>query len=489
MNRVRLWASALMDWLPTLGGFVVVVALSLGLSFWWLDPMPPHRLVLATATEQSAYHVLGQRYRDMLRAYGVEVDVQVTGGSWQNLDRLQAEEPSVDVAFLQGGVAHAVLPQAREGFTGSLTSLGGLFIEPVWVFYREDSAVRLLGGCRAESSKGHSEPRSGGRRAQLQLAAASAPSPGKVVAEQCGVLPGLHALRGWRVNVGVEGSGSQVLSQQLLGVVGLGAQDLTLAHLANTPGVVELLEGRQDAMVFVSAPDAPLIQMLLQTPGIRLMAFEQAQAFTRKLPFLSAVTLPRGVVDLGRDLPAQDVPLIATTATLVAREGVHPALIQLLMQAAARVHGRSGWFANAGEFPRSERSFFPLSDEAARYYKSGRPWLQRYMPFWLSNLIDRMWVMMLSIMVGLIPLSRLVPPLYVFQVRSRIFRWYARLREVETASAQPNADVSALLSNLQELERTAASIQVPLSYAEELYALRQHIDMVRERIRQLPSPS
>lgn len=482
MNRVRLWVSALMDWLPTLGGFVVVVALSLGLSFWWLDPMPPRKLVLATATEQSAYHVLGQQYRDMLRAYGVEVEVKVTGGTAQNLHQLMGDETRVDVAFLQGGVAHAVLPQTQEGAMGGLTSLGGLFVEPVWVFYREDSAIRLLGGCQDGASKEDGRTQPGARRVKLQLAAASVPTPGKVVADQCGVLPGLHALRGWRVNVGVEGSGPQVLSQQLLAAVGLGPNDLTLSHLANTPGVVSLLEGRQDAMVFVSAPDAPLIQMLLQTPGIRLMAFEQAQAFTRKLPFLSAVTLPRGVVDLGRDLPAQEVPLIATTATLVAREGVHPALIQLLMQAAARVHGRSGWFANAGEFPRSERSFFPLSDEAARYYKSGRPWLQRYLPFWLSNLVDRMWVMMLSIMVVLIPLSRLVPPLYVFQVRSRIFRWYARLREVEIASAQPNADVSALLSNLQELERTAASIQVPLSYTEELYALRQHIDMVRERI-------
>jgi TRAP-type uncharacterized transport system substrate-binding protein len=482
MYRVRLWISALMDWLPTVGGFVVLVVASLGLSFWWLNPMPPHKLVLATSTEQSAYHILGQRYRALLRPYGVDVEVKVTAGSLQNLRLLQEEDTgATDVAFVQGGVAHAVLPLGPEGERG-LTSLGGLFVEPVWVFYREDSAVRRLGGCRPEAPKEADASRPSVRRAKLQLAAASAPAPGKVVAEQCGVLPGLHALRGWRLNVGEKGSGPQVLSEQLLSVVGLGAQDLTLSYLSSTPSVVELLEGRLDAMLFVSAPDAPLIQMLLQTPGIRLMAFEQAQAFTRKLPFLSAVTLPRGVVDLGRDLPTQEIPLIATTATLVAREGVHPALIQLLMQAAARVHGSSGWFANAGEFPRSERSFFPLSDEAARYYKSGRPWLQRYLPFWLSNLVDRMWVMMLSIMVVLIPLSRLVPPLYVFQVRSRIFRWYARLREVETASAQPNADVSALLSNLQELERTAAAIQVPLSYTEELYALRQHIDMVRERV-------
>ena len=195
------------------------------------------------------------------------------------------------------------------------------------------------------------------------------------------------------------------------------------------------------------------------------------------------MTLPRGVVDLGRDLPAKDIHLVAPTATLVAREGVHPALVQLLMQAASRVHGTPGWFARAGEFPRPDGADFPLADEATRYYKSGKPWLQRYMPFWLSNLIDRMWVALLSIMVVLIPLSRLVPPLYVFRIRSRVFRWYARLREIETESAIPEADRQRLLQELDELEHHAEGIQVPLSYAEELYALRQHIDMVRERIR------
>lgn len=482
MNRVRLWFAAFREWLPTVMGFVLVAVAAIVAAFWLLDPTPPKKLVLATAGEQSAYQVLGLRYREALKPYGITVELRPTAGSGENLRLLQDEDSGVDVAFLQGGTWQA--PVGEEEEDPGMVALGGLFPEPVWVFYREDSAVRLLGGCEERDAEAERlrALRAGRRPAKLKLAK-SAVEPTKVVADTCGVLPGLHALRGWKVNAGAEGSGVQVLSRRLLGVAGLDANDLSLNHLANTPAVVELLEGRMDAMVFVSAPEAPLIQMLLQTPGIKLMSFEQSQAYARKLPFLSAVTLPRGVVDLGRDLPSQDIHLVAPTATLVARDGVHPALVQLLMQAASRVHGTPGWFARAGEFPHAEGADFPLADEAVRYYKSGKPLLQRYMPFWMSNLIDRMWVALLSIMVVLIPLSRLVPPLYVFRMRSRVFRWYARLREIETECGQSGADRQRLLADLAELEQHAEQIQVPLSYAEELYALRQHIDMVRERIR------
>jgi TRAP-type uncharacterized transport system substrate-binding protein len=323
MNRVRLLLSSLREWLPTVMGFALILVSAVVLAFWLLKPTPPKKLVLATAGEQSAYQVLGQRYRDVLKPYGITVELRPTAGSGENLKLLQDEESGVDVAFLQGGTWQA--PVGEELPEAGLIALGGLFHEPVWVFYREDSAVRLLGGCNHKPESEPVLPRGRKRPLKLELAKVAAAEPVKIVADACGVLPGLHALRGWKVNVGGEGSGVQVLGQRLLGVAGLDGSELSIRHLGNTPAVVELLEGRLDAMFFVSAPEAPLIQMLLQTPGIRLMSFEQAQAYARKLPFLSAVTLPRGVVDLGRDLPAKDVQLVAPTATLVAREGVHPA--------------------------------------------------------------------------------------------------------------------------------------------------------------------
>ena len=483
MTRLRLMLVTVRDWLPTVMGFIFLALLSVVLAFWLLDPMPPKKLVIATAGEQSAYQVLGRRYHDELKKYGITVELKTTQGSVENLALLQKEDSGVDVAFVQGGTWQAPLDEDGNPLV-ELQGLGGLFPEPVWVFYREDSAQRLL---KCVPQDDNAVTQHGGRPTKLRLAQAASEEPDKVVTHTCGVLPGLHALRHWRVNIGAENSGVQVLGKRLLETAGLDANDLTILHQPNTPAVVDLLEGRTDAMFFVSAPEAPLIQMLLLTPGIKLMNFEQASAFSRKLPFLSVVTLPRGVVDLGRDLPEEDIHLVAPTATLASREGLHPALSQLLVQAAGRIHSVPGWFAKAGEFPQAGGSDVPLADEAARYYKGGKPLLQRYMPFWLSNLIDRMWVALLSIMVVLIPLSRLVPPLYVFRMRSRVFRWYADLRKIESAYAAAAAtaehDRSTLLAELATLDERVGQIQVPLSYTEELYALRQNIALVRDRIR------
>ena len=206
--------------------------------------------------------------------------------------------------------------------------------------------------------------------------------------------------------------------------------------MSTTPAVVAFLEGRIDAIVFVSAPESLMVQMLLRTPGVRLFDFAQAEAYARRFSFLSAVVLPRGIVDLARDQPPHDVHLVAPTAMLVARDGTHPALVQLLVQAAAQVHGGAGWFQHKGDFPNTRNTAIPISPEATRFYRDGLPWLQRYLPFWLANLIDRMGVALISIIAVLIPLSRVVPPLYQFRIRSRVFRWYGQLRTLEDAAGK-----------------------------------------------------
>ncbi|PPE71088.1 C4-dicarboxylate ABC transporter substrate-binding protein [Caldimonas thermodepolymerans] len=442
-SRLKLLILSLRDLIPATAPVILVALLLVAGAFWLLDPTPPKRLVLATGAPQSAYEVLGQRYRDALAPYGIHVELRPSAGSAENLDLLLAPDSGVDIAFVQGGTWRPP-PGEHDPEDLGLVSLGSLFYEPVWLFYREDSAQQLLKKPRLEA---------------------------------------LPELQGWRLNAGAPGSGVKVLAQELLELNAIEASALQLSHLANTPAVVELLEGRIDALLFVSSPDSPLVQMLLQTPGIRLFSFAQAQAYARKLPYLSAVTLPRGVVDLGRDLPAEDVQLIAPTASLVARDGLHPALVQLFMQAATRIHGEPGWFARKGEFPNATGTDLPLSGEAARYLRSGAPWLQRYLPFWVSNLVDRMWVALVSIIAVLIPLSRLVPPLYEFRVRSRVFRWYARLREVEAELERGSADPDELLRRLNDIENRATRVTLPLSYADELYALRQHIDLVRGKLK------
>jgi hypothetical protein len=256
------------------------------------------------------------------------------------------------------------------------------------------------------------------------------------------------------------------------------------SYLDLTPAVVALLGGELDAVAFTSAPEAPMVQMLLQTPGIGLFEFPQNEAYAHHFTFLSPVVLPRGVADLARDVPPRDVPLLATTTSLLAREGTHPALVQLFVQAAAEIHGGAGWISRAGRFPSPQHTEFPLAPDAERYYRSGPPLLQRYLPFWLANLVDRMWVVLFSIIAVLIPLSRVVPPLYEFRVRSRIFRWYRQLRQIEDRLGRDDAPAAELLAELDRLEAKARGITVPLSHTDELYELRSHIALVRGRLRQ-----
>jgi hypothetical protein len=349
----------------------------------------------------------------------------------------------VDLAFVQGGTDDPAA--TAEG--PALVSLGSLFVEPVWLFYRE-AAVRRTG------------PR-----------APAGP-----------VLGALPELRGLRVNIGTAGSGVPSLMARLLELNRVDPATLQLSRLGQTPATVAFLNGELDALVFASAPEAPMVQMLLQTPGVRLMDVAQSEAYTRRLPFLTPVVLPRGVVDLASDLPPRDVRLVASTTALLAREGTHPALLQLFAQAAVSLHGAAGWFNRAREFPNLAHSEVPLAREAERTLQGGVPLMQRYLPFWLANLVERMWLALGLIVAIMLPLSRVVPPLYAFRIRSRVFRWYGRLREIEDSLESGAASPASLLDEIDALERHVEKVTVPLSYAEELYALRNHIDLVRARV-------
>jgi TRAP-type uncharacterized transport system substrate-binding protein len=438
-HAIRHTVLSVRDLLVTAGPFVVLALLLLIGAYWLLDPTPPRRLVMATGTERGAYAEFGAQYAKLLARQGIQVELRHTQGSVDNLALLRDPTSGIDAAFVQGGVETPLDndDSANEG----LMSLGSLFYEPVWLFYREDSARRLL----------------------------KAPA-----------LTRLSQLPGWRINGDTEGSGVRAMVNQLLEVNAVDPRGLTLLNQPTTPAVVAFLEGEIDAVVFVSAPESLMVQMLLRTPGVKLFDFAQAEAYSRRFAFLSPVTLPRGIVDLASDQPPQEVRLVAPTAMMVAREGTHPALVQLLVHAAAQIHGGAGWFRHKGDFPNTRNTSLPIAAEATRFYRDGVPWLQRYLPFWFANLIDRMWVVLISIVAVLIPLSRVVPPLYQFRVRSRVFRWYGQLRALEeSAGKRPDDELRAALD---EIERKVGQVRVPLSYADELYSLRSHIAMVRSRL-------
>jgi TRAP transporter TAXI family solute receptor len=429
---------SLRDLLVASGPTIILIAAACIAAYLLVDPAPPKQVRLATGQENSAYEAFGAQYAKALKADDILVSLQPTLGSQENLERLKNGQ--ADIAFVQSGSTSA----DQAGKLG-LVSLGSLFTEPVWLFLRDSVKTNNLTG-----------------------------------------------LRGLRINLGPEGTGVPNLFRQVLAVNGIEPQELTIGALENTPATVELLAGRIDGLVFSSAPEAPLIQMLLQTPGIRLFNFSQADAYTRRLPFLTHVTLPRGIVDLGRDIPAQDYHLIAPTATLVARESLHPALVDLFVKAATDIHGGAGWFQQQGQFPSPKFTEIPVAEEAAKYYRDGPPLLQRYMRFWLANLFERLWVVVVALAALIIPLSKIVPPLYVWRVRSRVYRWYGELRAVEQAweGAQANAEnehreiVRAdLLRRLDEIEEQVNHISIPLAYADGLYGLRGHINIVRQRLK------
>lgn len=428
--------------LLTAGPLVVLTIAALALAWWWLDPLPPKHVVLATGSEGGAYAEFGKRYAALLKARGITVELRPTQGAADNLRLLRDPASDVDIAFVQGGAD----PEHRSPDDTSdpdehLVSLGSLFYEPVWLFYRADSAQRLLHGKRLTS---------------------------------------IAQLPGWRLNVGPPGSGIPNLASRLTDANRVDFDTLILRRKDTQPALEDLLADRLDAMMLVSAPESAAVQKLLRAPGIRLFEFDQAEAYSRRMSFMSAVTLPRGVVDFASHLPARNVQLVAPTATLVARDSLHPALIELFVQAAQTVHSPAGWFQRRGDFPTVRNTERQLAPEAERFYASGPPLIQRYLPFWLAYPIDRMWLVLASVIVIVIPLSRVIPPLYTFRIRSRVFRWYGQLRAVENAIGQRPAE--QLLQDLDRIEGRVERVAVPLSYADELYSLRSHIDMVRSKI-------
>jgi TRAP transporter TAXI family solute receptor len=402
--------------------------------FWlaaqFIKPAPPKFLNISSGAAGGSYEVYVERYRQVLARNGVELREQASAGSMENLKRLLDEEDDTEVALVQSGTANGVNLQR-------LQSLGYLYFEPLWVFYR-------------------------GQRE----------------------LDRLTQLKGRRLAVGAEGSGTRKLALQLLEANGVDAKNATLLPLGGLSAVEALQSRKTDVVFLVGTERSAAVWSLLYTEGVRLMSFSHAEAYVRLFPHLARLTLPQGAIDMTRNIPARDVKLVSPMATLVAHESVHPALIQLLLQAAQEVHGEAGIFQRPGEFPRIGQADFPISSDAERFYKSGKPFLQRYLPFWAANLIDRMVVMLVPIFALLIPIMKFAPMLYSWRVRSRIYRRYGELKFLEAGvEADPKRHSRAeWLEQLDRIEEDVQHIPTPLAFADMLYTLRSHVELVRATI-------
>jgi TRAP transporter TAXI family solute receptor len=422
-------AASVRDFLKIYVPLTLLVLAGFALAYHYVDPAPPKKIRMAAGVEEGAYTASARAYAETLAKDGLTLEVVTTSGSIDNLRLLSSERRGVDVAFVQGGT---VPPDAKD-----LVALGSVFLEPLWVFVRADRRVQRL-----------------------------------------------TDLKGRRVAVGVEGSGTRVLALQFLQASGVADPALLLA-LGTRDAVQALLSGSVDAAFFVTARPLPMLEALLRAPTVRLFSIPRADAFAKHFRFLSKITLPEGALDLAGNLPPRDVTLLAPAAALVAREDLHPALIDELLAAATDLHGPGQLFGEPGEFPSTKYLDLPLSPDAARYHKSGMRFLRRYLPFWAATLARRSLILLIPIVTLLIPVLRFAPQVYRWGIRRRVYRWYKDLRVIEDEAdrAASPGDRARVLARLDAVERKIARLRLPAAHTESLYHLKNHIHLVRRLIR------
>lgn len=413
----------------TLGPYVLIVAVGFWFAYRFVRPAPPGTIVITSGRTGTMFQVAAQRYRDILARQGVTLKVLPSEGSLENLKRLVDDDSGVEVGFVQGGLANLVE-------SGKLMSLGSVFYAPVAVFYRS-------------------------------------PRP----------FTRLSELHGKSIAIGHEGSGTRVIAGTLLKANGIeeGGRT-TLVDLEGEDAKNALVRGSVDAAFLTGdSASAANIAALVHTPGIRLFDFVQGEAYVRRFRYLSKIEVPPGALDLGKNLPAKPLTIVAPTVELIARADLHPALSDMLIEAAREVHGRATLIQQAGEFPAPLEHEYRLSDDALRYYKTGKGFAYKHLPFWLASLIDRAFVMLVPIALLLIPGLKIVPELYRWRVSGRIYRRYGELMALEReAFTHTTAEQRAeLLKRLDEIEQRVITLRLPGSFADKLYVLRQHIAFVR----------
>jgi len=412
---------------------LILFVLAVGLVLFFSSG-PPRTIIITSGPEGSIFHTNALKYAPILARQGIKTRILTSHGSLENLERLTNPKFRVDVGFVQGGVTNDRMDK--------LMSLGSISYQPLMIFYRG---------------------------APIEL---------------------LSELAGKRVALGAVGSGTHALATTLLAINGIqpGGTN-TLLDWEPKESAKALLEGNIDA-VFLMGEDASsaVLRQLLRTPGIHLFSFKQAAAYSRRFSYLTALQLPQGSIDFGQNIPPQDVWLIGPTVELVAREHLHPALSDLLLEAAREIHGRSTLLQRKGEFPAPLEHDFRISPDAARFYKSGKGFFYRYLPFWLASLTSRIVIVFIPMVVVLIPLLRSIPTLYRWRMRSRIFRWYRALlaleRKLQESPEPVNRD--ALLNRLDEIESAVNRMKIPASFADLFYDLRGHINFVRNMLSEEP---
>jgi TRAP-type uncharacterized transport system substrate-binding protein len=412
---------------------MVILAL-IGAVAWtaghFLQSAAPRRIVLASGLEDGLFHQYAKRYVEILARSGVTLEERMTAGAGDNLRLLEDSHSGVDIGFTQGGIAK--FPDAND-----VVMLANLYYQPMWIFYRDTDAFNHV-----------------------------------------------NELRNHRVAVGADGSGTRSLVEPVFALNNLTAEDMTMLPLGNDAALRALKSGEVDAAVFVDGAQNPAVWAALHDPHLRLLSYGHADAYPRLLPYIKKLTLPSGVIDVAHDIPEKEIALIGTKAMLAARDGLHPALIELLVDAAHEIHGGQGLFEEPGEFPATTRVDLRISTDADQHKRFGPSFLYRYLPFWLATLTERAIIILVPLAAVLVPLFHYLPQLLRWRVRSRVYRWYGELALLERDVAERTGALPTekWLADLERIERAVARIHTPSGYASEAYTLREHIALVRRAV-------
>ena len=416
-------------WLYGLAAALILLAIVATVA--WLGPLPPRVVLMSTGTTGSDYDLYGREYQAILKRAGVQLRLVPSSGPLDNLKRLNDPRSGVMVSLVQGGLTSAA--QSPD-----LESLGTVFYEPFWLFLH--------------------------RGVELQRP---------------------DDLHGKKLAIGPEGSGTRHLAERFLALNGVSENQLQLLPLTGAEAAEALLKGEIDAAAMAATWDTAAVRRLLASSEVYLIGAPRADAYVALYPYLTKLVVPQGVGNLATNRPAADVNLVASEASLIVRKDLHPAIKSLLLEAATAVHSGGGLFQKRGQFPAPEPVDLPISKEARQFYRSGPPFLQRYLPYGWAVLLSRILVLLIPIVGVAYPLLRTAPTLYAWNMRRRIFRLYGELKfieiELEARGGQANDE---LRSRLQRLEERANHMFIPFAFAPFLYQLRNHIGLVRERFHQ-----
>jgi uncharacterized protein len=436
LGRQKIRQLTLSAWSVTIFLVLFVVILLSWVSYRFLQPFPPTTLTIATGMEGGSYAAFGELYRQALARDGIHVALRPTSGAVENLRLLKDKSREVAAGFIQGTVG--VIAESSD-----LVSLGGLAYTPLWIFYR-----------------------------------------GKDTYED------LSQLQGKRVAIGPEGSGVRKFSRELLRTAGVTGPPTQFLDLPYAGANQALLEGRVDAIMTFGSPDNRLIWELLMAKDIKLLSLNQAEAYSRRFPDLSHVVLPRGVIDPGNRNPSSEVHLLSPTTNLIVRKDLHPALVYLLLKASVEIHGGGSWVNKAGEFPTLTKQDDPISEQAQRFYKSGGSWLYAYLPFWAATFVERVTLILITLGMIIVPLVGIAPWIYTWRNRSKYYPCYRDLRklEKEILEGNPPENVEAYEARLDRIEDAVGRIRTSVAFYDELYILKEHIQIVRMKVGSLSRP-